>query len=317
MKNKILQILSENGDYVSGEYMSSILGITRNTVWKYINALRSDGYVISSSTNKGYKLVSRDGVYSSVEIKRCLNTEFLGKEIYFADKTDSTNVWAKNMSNAADGSVFVSEIQTNGRGRLGRAWESEKDGVWFTLLLKPQIPIEKVSLITLVAGIALCRAIGDGAKIKWPNDIIISGKKVCGILTEMSSEITFLNYVVCGIGINLNNESFPDELLDKATSVYLETGKKLPKSAFLARVLYEFEVCYKQFLNEGFESLLDEYKKRCITLGNDVMILQRGEKTFAKAVDITDSGELVIIENGVKRNIFAGEVSVRGLLGYS
>ena len=303
--------------FVSGEYMSAELGISRNTVWKYINALRRDGYKISSATNKGYKLDSSSDVYSESEIKRRLNTDFIGDIVFFTDKVDSTNMWAKRSYDAPDGSVFVSEVQSNGRGRHGRAWESGKDGVWFSLLMKPEIPIDKVSLITLVAGIAICRAVGNGAKIKWPNDIIMSGKKICGILTEMSSEITTLNYIVCGIGINLNNTEFPEELAQKATSLMIETGKKYSKSEFLAHALSEFEKCYTVFLEKGFGALLDEYKEKCVTVGREVVITERGNKTVAKAVDITENGELTICENGKLRNVFAGEVSVRGLLGYS
>lgn len=316
MTKKILEILINSDDFISGEYISQILGISRNTVWKCINKLRDDGYEITSVTNKGYKLCGGSEVYSEFEIHQKLKTNFIGKKIIFTKDTISTNILAKENSDSADGTVFISETQSSGRGRLGRSWISDKKGIWLSLLLKPNIPIEQTSLITLVAGLAVCRVIGNDAKIKWPNDIILSNKKVCGILTEMSSEITTLNYIVCGIGINLNTKYFQDDLKDKATSLFIETGKKYSKSQFVADLLHEFEICYLSFIENGFNSLLDEYKDKCITLGKTVSITEQGKQTIAKAMDISENGELVINENEKLRNVFSGEVSVRGLLGY-
>lgn len=309
-------LLSSDG-YLSGEDISEALGVSRTAVWKHINKLREEGYKITSSTNRGYLIEKNAEVYSAFEIKRNLHTELIGREIYFYDETLSTNAAAKDCREAADGAVFVAVNQTGGRGRLGRSWVSGEDGVWFSLLLKPDILPAEVSLITLVAGLAVSAVI-DGAGIKWPNDIILSGKKVCGILTEMSSEVTSLNYVVCGIGINLNIKEFPAELSDKATSVYIETGKLTPKAQFLASVLESFERYYLIFLEKGFDGCIDEYRKKCITLGKDVSIVRNGESFQAKAVDVSPAGELIIErENGDLEAVFSGEVSVRGLLGYS
>ena len=317
MKEKILKLLLSSEGYLSGEDISSALGISRTAVWKHINKLRGEGYIITSSTNKGYLIEKDTEVYSAFEIKRNLHTKLIGRDIYFYDEIGSTNAAAKDCRDAADGAVFVAVNQTGGRGRLGRNWFSGEDGIWFSLLLKPDIRPSEVSLITLVAGLAVSAVI-DGSGIKWPNDIILSGKKICGILTEMSSEITSLSYVVCGIGINLNIKEFPAELKCKATSVYIETGVLTSKAQFLASVLESFEKYYLIFLDKGFEGCIDEYRKKCITLGKDVSIVRRDESFQAKAVDISPAGELIIErENGVSEAVFSGEVSVRGLLGYS
>lgn len=317
MKSKILDILQNADDYISGERISQEMGISRAAVWKHIKSLKESGYEIRSVTNKGYRLISSPDILTEHTIKNGLDTEFIGQSIFAYHETDSTNNRAKENFSAPDGSLFIAEIQNHGKGRLGRGWEAPAGvGIWMSLLLKPELSPADVSQITLIAGLAVCRALGAGAKIKWPNDIVIGSKKVCGILTEMSAEINRVNYIVCGIGINVNIESFDGELAKKATSLLIETGKKHSRAEIVKRVLAEFELIYMDFLKNGLKNILPEYKALCVTLDRDVQVLYKHETTTARAVDIDKNGSLVVEKDGEKITVSSGEVSVRGIYGY-
>lgn len=317
MKTRILEILKSSNDYISGEDMSRSLGISRAAVWKHINSLKKDGYEIISVTRKGYLLRSEPDNIMPERIYPYLNTRFIARNIKYFDKINSTNEAAKSEHSSPDGTVFISEIQTAGKGRLGRSWSSPRGtGIWMSVLLKPDIPLADVSQLTLITGIALCRAIGGEAKIKWPNDIVIGTKKVCGILTEMSAETDRINYIVCGIGINVNTQEFPDELADKATSILIETGSETDRCSLIAKVMNELEPLYEEFIEHGFSSVADEYKKNCITLGREVKVIYRGKEIFGKAADIDDNGSLIAETSDGIITVNSGEVSVRGIYGY-
>ena len=278
MKQRILDILKSADRYISGEEISSETGISRAAVWKHIKSLKNMGYEIDSVTNRGYRLVSSPDLITAEGITAGLNTEFIGRRIFIYDETDSTNERAK-VSGEADGSVFIAEVQNHGKGSRGRGWVSPRGtGIWHSILLKPDISPTEVSQITLVAGLSVCRAIGMGSKIKWPNDIVIGTKKVCGILTEMSAEVDMVNYVVCGIGINVNTESFDREIEHRATSMYIESGEKQTRNEIIARELNYFEYYYKKFLTGGLGAILDEYKENCITIGRDVTVIYTLER---------------------------------------
>ena len=317
MKNKILSILKQNNNYVSGEDMSRSLGISRAAVWKHINNLKKDGYKIVSVTRKGYMLLSVPDIITSERIYPFLNTRFIARNIRCFDEINSTNEAAKAEHNSPDGTVFISDVQTAGKGRLGRSWISPRGtGIWMSLLLKPDIPLTDISQLTLIAGIAVCRAIGGASKIKWPNDIVIGTKKVCGILTEMSAETDRINYIVCGIGINVNTKEFPAELSDKATSILIETGNMTDRCSLIAKVMNEIEPLYEKFIANGFSPLADEYKKNCVTLGREVKVTYRGKDIIGKAIDISSTGGLILDTTDGRIEITSGEVSVRGIYGY-
>lgn len=317
LKEKILAILKSTNGYISGEKISEILGISRAAVWKHIKSLKENGYKIESVTNKGYLLVSAPDIITKTGIETGLVTDFIGRNIYIYDETDSTNNCAKNNSNAPDGSVFIAEVQTHGKGSRGRGWTAERGiGIWHSLLLKPDISPLEVSQITLVAGLAVCKAVGINSMIKWPNDIVINGKKICGILTEMSAEINMVNYVVCGIGINVNTPNFNGELADRATSMYIESGKKYTRNKIISKLLNEFEYYYKKFLSEGLGSIIDEYKKNCITLGRDVNLIFNKKEVRGKAIDVDENGALIVETADGTISVNSGEVSVRGIYGY-
>ena len=252
---------------------------------------------------------------TSEGISAILDTKIIGKNIVCLEEIDSTNNEAKRNSDMPDGTVFIAELQTGGKGRLGRNWSSPKGvGAWFTILLKPDVSPENVSAITLVAGLAVCKAIG--GKIKYPNDIVIGTKKVCGILTELCAQINTVNHVVCGIGINVNNDSFDDEIKNRATSIFIETGKKLSRSSIIAQVLTEFEPLYQSFLNNGLSEILEEYKSYCVTLNSYVTVTYQGNSIQGICRDILPDGSIVIDTGNERLIINSGEVSVRGVYGY-
>lgn len=312
MKYKILELLEESTGYVSGENLSKQLGISRSAIWKNINNLKKDGYEISSTPSKGYILAFSPDRINPEKLKKSVP----GKVFYY-QSVISTNMEAKGAENVPDKSLFIAETQTGGRGRLGRKWSSPAGtGIFMSLYLEPEISAFDVSLITLIAGLAVCRCI-KGSKIKWPNDVLIKDKKVSGILTEMSAEMDRVGKVIVGIGVNVNNEVFGIDLIEKATSLYRETGRKHSREKIATDILDEFFVLYDEFLKSGFSHLKKEYVKNCVTLNRDVLIIKNDQEYAARAVDITERGELVVEYSGKTEVINSGEVSVRGLLGYN
>lgn len=320
-KEKILQFLRNSNGYVSGEDLSEKLGISRSAIWKNINLLRESGYEIESATNRGYRLVSVPDAMTEQEILNGLKTSVIGKTVYAYDTIDSTNNEAKRQAGAPHGSIFIAEQQTGGKGRLGRSWVSPAgDGLWFSILLRPNVSPLHVTNITLLTGLAVCNAIcsytGCDAKIKWPNDIVIGCKKVCGILTEMTAEIDRIEYVISGIGINVNNTSFSQELSVKATSLFIESKQKIQRIGLLQAILTEFELLLARYGTQDDTAMMEDYKKRCITLGRKISITRDKKQIWGNAVDITSAGELVMLcEDGTKLIINSGEVTVQGIYG--
>lgn len=245
------------------------------------------------------------------EIKKYLKTDIIGNNLICLDETDSTNNDCKRNCDAEDGTVFAAELQTAGRGRRGHNWLSPKgSGLWFSILLKPSIPPERISQITLVAGLAICRVIG--GKIKYPNDIVIGTKKVCGILTELICG----NSVVCGIGINVNNGSFEDEISNRATSLKIENGIEYNREKLLAEILNEFEILYCEFAKNGLCMIIDEYKSKCVTWKSEVAVSYENRSVTGVCSDITADGNIVVDTVNGRIIINSGEVSVRGIYGY-
>lgn len=321
MKNKILSLLKSENGFLSGEMISRAFGVSRSAVWKHIKSLRAEGYEIESVQNKGYRLVSSGGIINEQEIACGLNTSLLGKSIVCLEEVDSTNEEAKRQKDLPDGTLFIAEVQTAGKGRSGRAWTAKRgDNIFMSLLLKPNINMNDISQVTLVAGMGVCRAlreaVGVDARIKWPNDIVCGGKKICGILTEMTAEINRVEYLVCGIGINVNQESFSGELDEKATSVFMLTGQKAERAPLVRAALENIEKYYSLFLREGFSALRADYRAMCVTLGRQVRVVRGGEGQTAFASDISERGELLVERDGRTFAVASGEVSVRGIYGY-
>ncbi len=320
MNNDILEMLIGADDYVSGEELSRRLGVSRTAVWKKINALRKEGYVIESSTKKGYLLKSKPDLLDKKALSANLDTNLIGREIDVMRSVDSTNEEIKRRAaaGAASGLIVAADGQTGGKGRLGRVWKSDSGGIYFTILIRPELSPSEISAITLAAGYAVCLAVREytelDAKIKWPNDIIIGNKKICGILTEMAAQTDRVDYVAIGIGINVNHESFPEEISEKASSLYLELGKKLDRNDFFRCVIRKLDKVLSDFLVSFSSDDLNEFRSLCATIGRHVSVSRNGTLLEGKATDLTPGGELVITDNSGKEYIInSGEVTVQGI----
>lgn len=325
MKNNILKALKNSDDFISGEKMSEEFNMTRSGIWKYINMLKEDGYIIESIPRKGYRIVDTPDILTYEEIEDKLNTEFIGRKIHYYDSIDSTNKIAKDIAfEEGEGTVIISEEQTNGKGRLGRDWISPKGkGIWMSIILKPKVDPIKVAKTTLIGAAAVHRALNNmniNSTIKWPNDILIDGKKVCGILTEMSCELNMINYVVMGIGINVNLDEnhIPGDLKEKATSIKISDKRTIDRKVLLANILNEFEKLYIPFKDKGHISeVIHICRKGSALIGKEIRVIKGDEMKVGKALDINEEGELIVeYSNGIVENILSGEVSVRGLGGY-
>lgn len=334
MKNRILKKLkSAEGKYISGEQLSECLGVSRTYIWKCIKELREEGYVIESSPKIGYKLSYIPDIINSKEIMEERESKLLGRNVIYFSQIDSTNNYAKKIAQEGceEGTVVIADMQTSGRGRLGRKWSSkDKKGILLSVVLKPEISIEELQIITLAASVAVVEAVyeltGIALGVKWPNDIILDGKKVCGILTEAGMEMDKINFVVLGIGLNVwhEKEDFAGELEEKATSlsIYLRqkgqlNGIIIMRSELIKKILYKLEKLYDK-INSGDLGLITAlWKKYSVTLGKEVLIAVKGEKHCGVAMDITNEGRLVVeCMDGTRKEVLSGEIFVKGLLGY-
>ena len=248
-----------------------------------------------------------------------------GKRVKVFSETDSTNTQCRKLAAEGwpEGTLVVSEYQRAGKGRRGRAWVSPAGtGIWMSLLLRPELPPQKVSMVTLIAAMAVEKGIrletGLDSQIKWPNDLVIGQKKICGILTEMSTEIDYINHVVVGAGINVNQEEFPEEIRTLAGSLCVELGRKVCRAELTAEILGELEALYEIFLlTEDLSVLYQKYNERCVNCGHEIRVLEPGNEYTGTTDGISETGELIVRKtDGSVVRVYAGEVSVRGLYGY-
>ena len=342
MKTKILNVLRKSDGYVSGQTLCNMLGVSRTAVWKVINQLKEEGYVIEAVQNKGYHITQYPDVLTASEIMSQLTDDAGGttddtgsttgiiREVVYYDETDSTNNEAKRAAekdNAADGTLYITECQTGGRGRRGRNWVSPAgSGIWMSLLLRPDIAPVNASMLTIVAAMAVQEAIHtvlteDGhdaeCRIKWPNDIVLNKKKICGILTEMSAEMDYIHYVVIGIGINVNTTDFDETIRATASSLYLETGAHLKRSRIVAAFSESFAKYYDTFVKtQNLAGLKEDYNAMLVNKGSEVKAVYADKEIIGTALGINDEGELIIKTDEGEKIIRTGEVSVRGLYGY-
>lgn len=324
VKEKILALLKDADGFLSGERISGQLGVSRAAVCKSVKKLREEGYAIESATNKGYRLLASPDLLTQGELLPLLATRYMGRRVYSYEVTDSTNRRAREEAErgAPHGSVFFAEEQTSGRGRLGRTWSAPRGaGVWMSVLLRPKLTPADIAQVTLLAGLATCIAIrevtGLPVAIKWPNDIVYEGKKLVGILTEMAAEEDRISALVVGIGVNVNNASFPKELKEKATSLLLAGGRRVSRKELAARILLRLEEEYERFLQHAADrAFLDRYAQHCATIGSVVRVATGSEEFIGTAVGINETGALLVETGQGVRPVLSGEVSVRGMLGY-
>ncbi|PXV90243.1 BirA family biotin operon repressor/biotin-[acetyl-CoA-carboxylase] ligase [Lachnotalea glycerini] len=325
MKTKILTLLKNTDSYLSGQDLCNQFGVSRTAVWKAINQLKEEGYVIEAVPNKGYSLKECPDVLAYSEIKSVLTSKWAGQELFCFDTIDSTNTKAKQLAEegANHGALVVSDNQSGGKGRRGRSWESPvSTGIFMTLILKPSLNPSDASMLTLVMAIAVAKACNkltkDSCFIKWPNDIVLNRKKICGILTEMSAEMDYINHIVIGIGINVNMDTFQNELKEKATSIKIENGYPVKRAELINQVMLCFEEEYEIFMmHHTLEAQKERYNNMLVSLDKEVVIMEPSKEFIGIARGINSKGELMVEkEDGQMMAIYAGEVSVRGIYGY-
>jgi len=316
MDDKILEMFRKNTEqYLSGEEISNELDVTRAAIWKHIEKLRDMGYDIEAMPHLGYRLKGIPDKMLPSEIKHELGTKILGKNIYAYAKTDSTNTLAYNLAKegALEGTVVVAEQQQKGKGRLGRKWVSPTGGIYMSCIIKPDIGPNEVQEFTLVAALSVVDAIkevtGVESRIKWPNDIIINKKKVCGILTELKAETDRIDFVILGIGINANVSD--KALPETATSIRKELSRRISRIDIIKSLLRNLEKEYFIFKDKGFASLLERIKSLSETIGKHVRVSSHDSVYEGEAVDIDEEGALVIrLDSGIMQRILSGDVSL-------
>ncbi len=326
-RSEIIDALSQGGDvFQNGEQLAERFGCSRAAIWKKINILRREGYPIEAVTNRGYRLIPRAALLGK-EIEDGLSESGLQGQfaIRVHSVVSSTNLTVREsgMSGAPENEVVVALSQTHGKGRMGRTWESAAgEGLWFSVLLRPEISPERTGLLSLFFGLCICKALQGlyslHVGIKWPNDVVslVTGKKICGILSETVFEDNKLAFAVVGCGINILQKAFPDSISERATSVLLEGAVRPSVALTLVEVLKNINRQYPEFIRNP-SGFIEEYRKNCVTLGREIRA-EGATEIRGRAVNVTDRGELeVIYGDGNKAILTAGEVSVRGILGYS
>jgi len=319
MTGNILKYLREK-EYISGEVLAQELGISRVAVWKQIQRLKDMGYEIIAGQNLGYCLIFRPDLLIPQEVQRGLFTKYIGKEIYYFPELKSTNIMAKEKAlhraeGINEGTLIIAERQSAGKGRLGREWFSPAGGICLSIILYPQLPPSYIPRITLMTAVAVVKAIKMCTqiepKIKWPNDILINEKKVCGILTEMNAELDIINWVVVGIGINVNidHREFPEDIQKNTISLKEVSGKEILRVKMVQIFLQEFEKYYESLKKREFSSILKEWKLYSHTLGRKIRV-DIGEKIIiGEAVNINEEGALILKkEDGELIKIISGTV---------
>ena len=325
MKEEILRLLRSADGYISGQELWNRFGVSRTAVWKAITQLKEAGYEIEAQQNKGYRLMAAPDLMTEAEIKSLMHTDWVAKEVLYFDTIDSTNTKAQELAEKGyqSGTLVVADKQESGKGRRGRSWVSPSGtGIFMTLMIKPDINPNNASMLTLVAALAVAKAItsvtGEEAMIKWPNDIVVNGKKVCGILTEMNAQFDYINHIVVGIGINVHNESFPEEISQMASSLMIEAGgKRFHRAQIIAETMSYFEQYYDTFLKtQDLSALVREYDELLVNRNKSVRVLDPKEPFDGKAMGITPKGELIVDTWESRKLVSSGEVSVRGIYGY-
>lgn len=322
MRTSILNILREcGGQYLSGEEISRQLDVSRTAIWKHMQSLKLAGYEIEAHPRRGYRLRSVPDRLLPDEIRDKLTTIILGQQqIYYFTEIDSTNNEAKKQANLGcpEGSIVLAESQNTGRGRISRSWFSPAGkGIWLSVVLRPPFHPYDAPKCTLLAAVAVTKAIRKVTNvecgIKWPNDILYQGKKLVGILTEMSAEIDAINHVVIGMGINVNidKQEFPEELAMIATSLLIATGRYVPRLPLLHAILGELEFEYNKAVQKGFPQMLDEWRRLSVTLGQSVDVFGGSRQYSGVAVDIDLDGALLVKTNSGLEKVIAGDVSIR------
>lgn len=319
MEREILEYFERHPNmYISGEQLSEKLGCSRTAVWKHIGALREQGYSFEAVPRRGYRLTGVPDRYDIGELLSGLRTETMGQTIKLFGTVDSTQPIAHKLAEqgAAEGTLVLAERQTAGRGRMGRSWHSpQSKGVWMSLVLRPRVPLHFTPQLTLLVAVALCRAIRKieplPVAIKWPNDLLIEGKKVSGILLESSAEDERLRYVIVGIGISVNmrEDDYPPELADKATSLRIASGKEWSRAGLIRSFLEQFEQLYALYHAEGFEPIRVAWEALSLSLGKPILARTFAGNVEGVAESIDGMGALLVrLKDGTVTKLYSAEI---------
>lgn len=322
MNERLLQLFLQNPQqFLSGEELSRQLNMSRTAVWKHIQGLRREGYEFEAVPRRGYRLRQRPPRLDKSALLAGLTTKVLGRHIHLLDSVESTQTVAHQLvaEGAPEGTLVLAERQTAGRGRMGRKWHSPAGkGIWMSLVLFPHVPLQFVSQLTLLAAVAVCRAIRlhvpVDVGIKWPNDLLVERKKVCGILLESSAEDERLRYVVAGIGIsaNLSREDYPEELRERATSLLIESGREIDRHRLICEVMRQFEELYELYRKQGFAPIRLLWEALSVSLHRLIRIETREGWVEGTAEAIDEFGALVVrLDNGETRKFYSGDVDLR------
>ncbi|MFG6114546.1 biotin--[acetyl-CoA-carboxylase] ligase [Halobacillus sp. MO56] len=318
-RQRLIKILESNRDsYLSGQELSDQLNVSRTAVWKHMKELGKDGYEIEAAPRKGYRIVAYPDKVTKNTLQWGLNTSRIGRDIFHYEQVSSTQDIAHQLAKEGygHGTVVVADEQVKGKGRMSRAWHSKRnEGIWFSLLLKPELPPVQAPQITLLTAVVLAEAIASisdlSPQIKWPNDLLINHKKIAGILTEMQAEQDQIQYIVLGIGINVNQDesSLPEDIRHKATSLRQESGKTWDINWLIQLILETFENTYEQFIQEGFLPIKNKWEKYGYRLGQEVTISTMRKTWQATLVGIEADGALLTrTEEGIQEKLYSAEI---------
>lgn len=318
----LLSLLEESADgFVSGEEISRKLGVSRTAIWKQVRKLESEGYRIEAVPRMGYRIVGRPDKLSLTELQSKLATKAFGRRVHLYDEVRSTQDVLRELAEqgAPEGTLVIAEQQTQGRGRMGRHWVSPSGkGVWMSLLLRPSLPMQRTPQLTLLAAVALSRAVARVVPleigIKWPNDLLVDGRKISGILLESAAEDERIRYVVAGMGVsvNLETEDFPPEVLEKAISLRMAAGHPVDRTSLIAAALEEFERLYELYAAEGFEPIRALWEAHAVTLGKRTSLHTPQGLIEGVPVGLDELGGLrVKLDDGSLKTVYSAEVGDR------
>jgi BirA family transcriptional regulator, biotin operon repressor / biotin---[acetyl-CoA-carboxylase] ligase len=322
IRKQLLEAFAEaNGEFLSGQTLAKILGCSRTAVWKHIEELRKEGYQLEAVRKKGYRIVQAPDKVTENEIQFGLQTKRLGQTIYYEESVESTQKIAHRLSYEGypEGTLVISEEQVAGRGRMTRSWYSPKyTGIWMSLILRPNLPPQKAPQFTLIAAVAISQAIeeisGIEAEIKWPNDILIRGKKVTGILTELQADADKIHSIILGMGVNVNQSStdFAADIQPIATSIAIEAKKKIPRAQLVRRILEKLEIYYDLYMEEGFRPIKLMWESRAVSIGKNIIARTINGTIEGKALGITDEGILQLEDaQGIIHHIYSADIEIK------
>jgi BirA family transcriptional regulator, biotin operon repressor / biotin---[acetyl-CoA-carboxylase] ligase len=321
LRKELLDAFTNAGDsYLSGQHLAELIGCSRTAVWKHIEELRKDGFVLEAVRRKGYRILKTPEKITADEIRLGLQTQFIGKNIHYEESVESTQKIAHQLSfeNVPEGTVIIAEEQLSGRGRMDRKWHSPKyTGIWMSLILRPKIPLPKAPQLTLLTAVSIVQAIEEITnllpEIKWPNDILINGKKVTGILTELQAEADRIHSIIIGIGMNVNQEKedFPIELQKTASSLLIETGESVSRAQLIRCIFKNFETLYLLYLEKGFYPIKLLWESYAISIGKQLRARTLTNTIEGVALGITDDGVLKIEDvHGVIHHVYSADIEL-------